>query len=64
MERGTAPQVASGRSKESAMASATTFLISHTLALEEAPKGYRLFHDSQNEVTKVVLRPDLAVAAE
>src|SRR5690606_10351228 len=35
----------------------TTFLISHRLPLEQAPAGYRNFHDSQNEWTKVVLRP-------
>ena len=41
-----------------------TFLISHRMALEDAPKGYKMFHDNQNEVTKVVLKPDLAMAAE
>lgn len=35
----------------------TTFLISHRLSLEEAPRGYRNFHDNQNEWTKVVLTP-------
>jgi threonine dehydrogenase-like Zn-dependent dehydrogenase len=35
----------------------TTFLISHHLPLEEGPRGYRNFHDNQNEWTKVVLRP-------
>ncbi|MDV3249893.1 glutathione-dependent formaldehyde dehydrogenase [Devosia sp. BK] len=35
----------------------TTFLISHRLSLEEAPMGYKNFHDKQNEWTKVVLRP-------
>lgn len=34
----------------------TTFLISHRLPLEEAPTGYRNFHDNQNEWTKVVLK--------
>jgi threonine dehydrogenase-like Zn-dependent dehydrogenase len=38
----------------------TTFLISHRLSLEEAPQGYKMFHDNQNEVTKVVLKPGLA----
>lgn len=38
----------------------TTFLISHTLDLEQAPEGYKMFHDKQNEVTKVVLKPGLA----
>jgi hypothetical protein len=32
--------------------------------LEDAPKGYKMFHDNQNEVTKVVLKPGLALAAE
>ncbi|APX66412.1 zinc-dependent alcohol dehydrogenase [Sphingomonas sp. gentR] len=35
----------------------TTFLISHRLPLEQAPEGYRMFHDQQNEVTKIVLKP-------
>jgi len=38
----------------------TTFLISHHLPLEEGPEGYRMFHDKQNEVTKVVLKPGMA----
>ncbi|RSV40628.1 glutathione-dependent formaldehyde dehydrogenase [Sphingomonas sp. ABOLE] len=42
----------------------TTFLISHTLPLEQAPQGYKMFHDNQNEVTKVVLKPGVAPAAE
>jgi bifunctional non-homologous end joining protein LigD len=37
----------------------TTFLISHRLGLEQAPEGYRMFHDRQNEVTKIVLKPGL-----
>ncbi len=43
----------------------TTFLISHRLPLEQAPEGYRMFHDKQNEVTKIVLKPgmDMAQAA-
>jgi threonine dehydrogenase-like Zn-dependent dehydrogenase len=35
----------------------TTFLISHRLSLEEAPDGYKNFHDNQNEWIKVVLKP-------
>jgi threonine dehydrogenase-like Zn-dependent dehydrogenase len=35
----------------------TTFLISHRLPLEDAAKGYKIFKEEQNEVTKVVLRP-------
>jgi len=34
------------------------------MALEDVPRGYEMFHDNQNEVTKVVLKPDFAVAAE
>ena len=34
-----------------------TFLITHRLDLEEAPKGYRMFKKDQDEVHKVVLRP-------
>lgn len=36
----------------------TTFLISHRPSLEEAPQGYKIFKEKQNEVTKVVRRPD------
>jgi threonine dehydrogenase-like Zn-dependent dehydrogenase len=35
----------------------TTFLISHRLPLEEAPHGYKIFKEQQNDVTKVVLKP-------
>lgn len=35
----------------------TTFLISHRLDLEEAPNGYKMFKEQQNDVTKVVLKP-------
>jgi threonine dehydrogenase-like Zn-dependent dehydrogenase len=38
----------------------TTFLISHRLSLEEAPRGYKMFKEQQNEVTKVVLKPSSA----
>ena len=37
----------------------TTFMISHRMDLEDAPKGYKMFHDDQNTVTKVVLKPGL-----
>lgn len=40
----------------------TTFLISDRMALEDAPKGYKKFHDEQNVCTKVVLKPDWAKA--
>lgn len=35
----------------------TTFLISHRLSLEEAPRGYENFRANQNDWTKVVLKP-------
>ncbi|MSU90278.1 alcohol dehydrogenase catalytic domain-containing protein [Rhodobacteraceae bacterium 2CG4] len=35
----------------------TTFLISHRLPLEDAPRGYANFHANQDEWTKVVLKP-------
>jgi threonine dehydrogenase-like Zn-dependent dehydrogenase len=38
----------------------TTFMISHRLPLEEAPRGYRNFKDNQNDWTKVVLKPGTA----
>ncbi|NJR78906.1 zinc-dependent alcohol dehydrogenase [Sphingomonas corticis] len=38
----------------------TTFLISHRMALEEGPQGYKMFHDDQDNVTKVVLKPGTA----
>jgi threonine dehydrogenase-like Zn-dependent dehydrogenase len=41
----------------------TTFLISHRMGLEDAPKGYKLFHDEQNTTTKIVLKPDMMAAA-
>jgi threonine dehydrogenase-like Zn-dependent dehydrogenase len=37
----------------------TTFLISHRLSLEDAPQGYKMFKERQNEVTKVVLKPGM-----
>ncbi|KZE18878.1 MULTISPECIES: zinc-dependent alcohol dehydrogenase [Sphingomonas] len=41
----------------------TTFMISDRMALENAPEGYRKFHDEQNSCTKVVLKPDWERAA-
>ena len=37
----------------------TTFLISHRLPLENAADGYRLFHDEQDQATKIILKPGL-----
>jgi threonine dehydrogenase-like Zn-dependent dehydrogenase len=34
-----------------------SFVISHRLPLAEAPQGYKMFHDQQDVVTKVILRP-------
>lgn len=41
----------------------TTFLISHRLPLEDAPRGYQCFHDNQDEWTKVILKPGMKMAA-
>jgi threonine dehydrogenase-like Zn-dependent dehydrogenase len=40
----------------------TTFLISHRLPLDQAPDGYKMFKNDQNECTKVVLKPNMAAA--
>jgi threonine dehydrogenase-like Zn-dependent dehydrogenase len=40
----------------------TTFLISHHLPLDDAPHGYKMFHDHQDEYTKIVLKPGMAAA--
>ena len=37
----------------------TTFLISHRLPLDDAARGYKCFHDRQDEWTKVVLKPGM-----
>ena len=37
----------------------TTFLISHRMPLEKAPDGYKLFHDEQDQATKIVLKPGM-----
>ena len=41
----------------------TTFMISHRLPLEDAARGYKCFHDEQNDWTKVVLKPDMEKTA-
>ena len=33
------------------------------ISLEDAPKGYKLFHDEQDTTTKIVLKPDMAAGA-
>ncbi len=40
----------------------TTFLISHRLSLEDAPRGYEQFKNNQDEWTKVVLKPKMEMA--
>ncbi len=35
-----------------------SFIISHRLSLEDAPTGYKNFHDNQNDWNKVVMRPN------
>ncbi len=39
----------------------TTFMISHRLPLEDAPRGYDNFANNQNDWTKVVLKPGSAM---
>ncbi len=39
----------------------TTFLISHRAPLEQAAEMYRHWHDDQNEYTKIVLKPEMAL---
>jgi threonine dehydrogenase-like Zn-dependent dehydrogenase len=34
-----------------------SFVISHTLPLEEAPRAYEMFRDKKDHCTKVVLKP-------
>ena len=34
-----------------------SFVISHTLPLDEAPRGYKMFRDKEDDCTKVVLKP-------
>ena len=37
-----------------------SFVITHTLPLEEAPRGYKMFRDKEDDCLKVVLKPGLA----
>jgi threonine dehydrogenase-like Zn-dependent dehydrogenase len=34
-----------------------SFIVSHRLSLDEAPLGYELFKNKEQECTKVVLKP-------
>jgi threonine dehydrogenase-like Zn-dependent dehydrogenase len=36
-----------------------SFVISHHMALEDAPEGYRMFRDKQDECIKIVLKPGM-----
>jgi threonine dehydrogenase-like Zn-dependent dehydrogenase len=40
-----------------------TFVITHTMSLEEAPKGYEMFQKKQDECIKIVLKPWADAAA-
>jgi threonine dehydrogenase-like Zn-dependent dehydrogenase len=39
-----------------------SFVITHTLSLDEAPEGYKIFCDKQDECIKIVLKPGLKAA--
>ena len=41
----------------------TTFLISHRLPLDDAPRGYKCFKEEQDSWTKVILKPGMEKAA-
>ncbi|MBJ6726118.1 zinc-dependent alcohol dehydrogenase [Geomesophilobacter sediminis] len=41
----------------------TTFIITHRMALEEAPGGYRLFNEKRDGCIKIVLNPKLQAGA-
>ena len=34
-----------------------SYIITHRLPLDEAPQGYKMFRDKQDECVKVVLKP-------
>jgi threonine dehydrogenase-like Zn-dependent dehydrogenase len=34
-----------------------SFIISHHMSLEDAPEGFAMFRDKQDECTKIVLKP-------
>jgi threonine dehydrogenase-like Zn-dependent dehydrogenase len=34
------------------------FVITHTMDLDDAPRGYEIFRDKQDECIKVVLNPN------
>jgi threonine dehydrogenase-like Zn-dependent dehydrogenase len=36
----------------------SSFVITHRLPIEEAPRGYKMFRDKKDECIKVVLKPN------
>jgi threonine dehydrogenase-like Zn-dependent dehydrogenase len=36
-----------------------SFVITHHLPLEDAPEGYKMFRDKQDDCIKIVLKPNL-----
>jgi threonine dehydrogenase-like Zn-dependent dehydrogenase len=41
-----------------------SFVITHHLPLEQAPEGYRMFRDKQDECIKIVLKPGMKAAGK
>ena len=35
----------------------TTFIITHRMALDDAPMGYKIFDDKQDGCVKIVMKP-------
>jgi threonine dehydrogenase-like Zn-dependent dehydrogenase len=35
-----------------------SFVITHRLALDDAPRGYKMFRDKQDRCIKIVLKPN------
>jgi threonine dehydrogenase-like Zn-dependent dehydrogenase len=35
-----------------------SFVISHQMSLSDAPKGYKMFRDKEDDCNKVVLKPN------
>lgn len=40
-----------------------SFIITHRMALDDAPRGYRIFRDKEEGCIKIVMRPDAAAQA-
>jgi threonine dehydrogenase-like Zn-dependent dehydrogenase len=36
-----------------------SFIISHHMSLEDAPRGFQMFRDKQDQCTKIVLKPGM-----